>query len=132
MFETRKWSYHEVMIAMHREELHELATELSQTAPGSLDFLKSYHEARKQVEQKLTDAERQEYKAMAKEWSEKRLPPLMQRRYVHCNDFNGLENLISLHQRDEQKWGPSRQGVHQVVIPAVWNAHCRSCGIHGH
>jgi hypothetical protein len=107
MFETRKWSYHEVMIAMHQEELHELATELSQTAPGLLDFLKSYHEARKQVEQKLTDAERQEYKVMAKEWLEKRLLPLMQWRYVHRNDSNGLENLISLHQRDEQKWGPS-------------------------
>jgi hypothetical protein len=43
---------------MHWEELHELATELSQTTPGLLDFLKSYHEARKQVEQKLTDAKR--------------------------------------------------------------------------
>jgi hypothetical protein len=41
---------------MHQEKLDELATKLSQTALGSLDFLKSYHEAHKQVEQKLTNA----------------------------------------------------------------------------
>jgi hypothetical protein len=63
---------------MHCEELHELATKLSQTTPGLLDFLKGYHEACKQVEQKLTDTKHQEYKVMAKEWSEKRLPPLIQ------------------------------------------------------
>ena len=87
-FETRKWSYHEVVTAMHRKKIHKLATKLSRNTPGSLDYLKHYNKARKQIERKLSDDKRREYKAMAKEWSEKKLPPKMQRRYVHCNGFS--------------------------------------------
>jgi hypothetical protein len=76
---------------MHRKKIHKLATKLSQNAPGSLDYLKHYNKARKQVERKLTDDKRREYKAMAKEWSEKKLPPRMQQRYVHGNDSSRLE-----------------------------------------
>lgn len=75
---------------MHRKKIHKLAVKLSQTAPGTPGYLRSYNTARSQVEKKLTDNQRQTYKAMAKDWSEKKLPPRMQQRYVHGNDSGRL------------------------------------------
>jgi 2-polyprenyl-6-methoxyphenol hydroxylase-like FAD-dependent oxidoreductase len=72
---------------MNREEISELSKKLSQGKAGSSAYLQAYKKARRQVEQKLTDNQRQRYKAMAKEWTEKKLPPSMQQRYVHGNDF---------------------------------------------
>jgi hypothetical protein len=71
---------------MNGERIHELSVELSKDTPGPHGHLSKYHKARRQLERQLTDEQRQRYKAMAKEWSEKRLPPMMQRRYVHGND----------------------------------------------
>jgi hypothetical protein len=90
-FETRKWTYLDVFSAMHRTQIHMLAVRLSPTAPGSAGYLRSYNTARRQVERKLTDNQRQMYKAMAKEWLEKKLPPRMQQRYAHGNDSSRLE-----------------------------------------
>jgi predicted DNA binding CopG/RHH family protein len=59
---------------MHWKKIHKLATKLSQNMLESLDYLKHYNKAYKQVEQKLTNNKHQEYKAMAKEWLEKKLP----------------------------------------------------------
>lgn len=75
---------------MHRKKIHKLAVKLSQNVPGSAGYLGSYNTARRQVEQKLTDNQRQKYKAMAKEWSEKTLPPKMQQRYAHGNNSSRL------------------------------------------
>ena len=74
------------MTAMNRKEISKLAIKLSQSKPGSPAYLQAYKKARNQVECKLTDNQRQRYKAMAKEWSEKKLPPRMQQRYVHGYD----------------------------------------------
>jgi hypothetical protein len=78
---------------MHRSEIHELAVELSQSTPGSSQYLSAYKAARSQVERKFSESQRQKYKAMAKEWSNKKLPPRMQQRYVHMhsNDSRVLE-----------------------------------------
>ena len=79
------------MTAMNRKEISKLSVKLSQSKPGSSAYLQAYKKARSRVEQKLTDNQRQRYKAMAKEWSEKKLPPRMQQRYVHGNDFIKLQ-----------------------------------------
>jgi hypothetical protein len=76
---------------MHWKKIHKLATKLSQNVLGSLDYLKHYNKAHKQVEQKLTDNKCREYKAMAKEWLEKKLPLQMQQQYAHGNDSSRLE-----------------------------------------
>ena len=91
VFETRKWTYFDVVTAMNRKEISKLAINLSQSKPGSPMYLQAYKKARNQVEGKLTDNQRQRYKAMAKEWSEKKLPARMQQRYVHGNDFIKLQ-----------------------------------------
>jgi hypothetical protein len=76
---------------MHSKKINKRAVKISKNVPGSTDYLSNYHKARAQVEAKLTDEQRQMYKAMAKEWSEKKLPPRMQQRYVDGDDFSGLE-----------------------------------------
>jgi hypothetical protein len=91
MFETRKWSYYHVLTAMHRVKINKLAMKLSQNSPGSPIYLRYYTKARAEVEKNLTENQRQKYKAMAKTWSENKLPPEIQRRCVHCNDSSRLE-----------------------------------------
>jgi hypothetical protein len=81
----------DVLISMHRKQIHKLAVRLSQNVPGSVEYLSQYHRARVQVEETLTDDQRRTYRAMAKEWSEKKLPPRMQQRYAHGNDSSRLE-----------------------------------------
>ena len=70
---------------MQCKRIHKLAVKLSKNVPGSTDYISHYQKARIQVESKLTDDQRRKYKAMAKEWSEKTLPPKMQQRYAYGN-----------------------------------------------
>jgi len=67
-----------------------LALKLSKNTPGLLHYLSNYHKARAKLEAKLTNDQCQSYKAMAKEWLEKKLPPKMQQWYVHGNDSSRL------------------------------------------
>jgi len=75
---------------MNRKKLHKLALKLWKNTLGSSHYLSNYHKARTKLEAKLTDDRRQSYKVMAKEWSEKKLPPKMQQWYVHGNDSSRL------------------------------------------
>jgi hypothetical protein len=76
---------------MNREQISKLSIKLSQGKPGSSAYLQAYKKARNEVEQNLTDNERQRYKVMAKKWTERKLPPMMQQRYVNGNDFIKLQ-----------------------------------------
>jgi len=91
VFETRKWIYLDVLIFMQCETIHKLAVRLSKNVPGSVEYLSQYHKAHVQVKAMLTNNQHQKYKAMAKEWSEKKLPPRMQQQYAHGNDSSRLE-----------------------------------------
>jgi len=83
MFELRKWTYLDIMIAMHRKVISQLAVKISQHKPGLPQYLSAYRRACGKVERKLSERQRQMYRVMAKEWTEKKLPPMMQQRYVH-------------------------------------------------
>jgi len=87
----RKFTYFDVVSAMRRKEIHRQTLKLSQSPSGSKSYLRCYSRARCQVEQKLSESKRQKYRAMAKAWSEKKLPPKVQRRYVHGNNSRVLE-----------------------------------------
>ncbi len=76
---------------MQCPKINELAIELSQDVPGLKGYISNYNKACSQVEQNLTDNERQMYKAMLKEWSDKQLPPEMQQQYAHGNDSTRLK-----------------------------------------
>jgi hypothetical protein len=70
--------------------ISELAVEMSQAKPGSGLYLAAYHKARKTLEEKLTKEERHMYKAMAKKWTENKLPRKMQQQYVHRSSSSKL------------------------------------------
>jgi hypothetical protein len=91
VFETRKWSYYDVVTAYHRKKIHKLVKKLSKSTAGSPEYLGQYHKAHNEVEKNLTDDQCQEYKVMAKEWLEKKLPQWMQQQYIHGNDSSRLE-----------------------------------------
>ena len=83
---------------MNRKKIHAMAAKISQERPGTPHYLSGYSRARKIIERKFTEEEHRKYKAMAKEWSEKKLPPRMQQQYVHGNDSSklGLADLSKL------------------------------------
>jgi len=87
----RRWSYLDIVTAMHREQISKLAAKLSNSAPGSSPFLSAYKRARSKVAKNLPKSLCQRYHVMAKEWSEKVLPPRMQQRYAHRTNSSGLE-----------------------------------------
>jgi len=67
---------------MHHKRINKMAIKLSNAPPGSTAYLRSYTTAHQKVEKKLTESQRQKYKAMAKDWSDKKLPPKVQYRYA--------------------------------------------------
>ena len=74
------------MTDMNREEIYRLTCKLCPNdKPGSPAFLATYQMARVKFEGELSDEKRELYEAMAKEWSENKPPPEVQRRYVHSN-----------------------------------------------
>ena len=58
---------------------------LSSEKPGSPLFLAAYRAALAQFEKTLDNDQRQTYKVMAKDWTEKMPPSGMQQWYVHIN-----------------------------------------------
>ena len=76
---------------MHNDEIHDLAIKLSEDAAGSNGYLGCYAKARQQVEEKLTELDRQKYRSMAQAWSNQELPSGVQERYVLGNDSTGLK-----------------------------------------
>jgi len=82
---------------MNRLKINDLAKELSGDVPGSELYLRNYHKAWLQVEKTLSEDERQMYRALAKEWTEKKLPEDMQKRYVHGNGPSRLKLTYSSH-----------------------------------
>jgi hypothetical protein len=95
-FETKTWTYNAVVTAMHRQEIIDMAVRLSGSRAGTPLFLKSYKQARALIEKDFPDGQRQRYKAMAKEWSEKPLPSQLQQEYVHRNNSSLLYLTDSL------------------------------------
>jgi hypothetical protein len=67
---------------MHRKTISKMAVKLSNSPPGSVRYIKTYPGARRKVEKRLTENQRQKYKAMAKDWSEGNLPQKVQYRYA--------------------------------------------------
>ena len=75
---------------MHRVKLHKMAVKLSHNTSNPPHYLSRYNRARSKAVRKMTDNQRQTYEAMAKEWTENKLPPEVQQRYAHGNDSSRL------------------------------------------
>jgi len=85
-----------VFTVMNSTRIDELAIKISQAKSGSIPYLAVYHKARKQLEKKLTEKERQMYRATAKKWTEGKLPRKMQQQYVYQDSRLESTNLSKL------------------------------------
>jgi len=79
----KKWTYSDVVTDFHREELHNMALELSGEKAGSPKYLSCYKKSLKIIKERLTDETRVKYRAEVKKWMEDMPPPQQQRWYVH-------------------------------------------------
>jgi hypothetical protein len=89
-FDTKDWTYFDVVTNLHREKIDKLAVKLSGHPPGSGPYLQKYRRAFNEVEGDFSEKERRKYRAMAKEWTERQPPPKIQQRYALCNDSSRL------------------------------------------
>jgi len=70
-----------VVVHLRQEQIHEVVTRRAKGAlPGSRAFLAKYQQGLKEVMAGLTEAEKEEYKAMAEEWTNAVPPPDVQRK----------------------------------------------------
>ncbi|KAN0128686.1 hypothetical protein V8E53_013505 [Lactarius tabidus] len=74
----RKWTYTDFMINVHRQEVGEVATQLSGARPGLVAYISSYRKALQIVEERLDDKTHAKYQAEAKKWTEQKPPPQVQ------------------------------------------------------
>jgi hypothetical protein len=65
-----------------------MAVEMSGSAPGSPRYLGFYQKAMKLVDEGLDEETRVKYRAEAKKWAEKTVPPQEQQRYGHTKSFH--------------------------------------------
>jgi hypothetical protein len=70
-----------VVAHLRQEQIHEVVTRLAKGAPpGSRAFLAKYQQGLKEVMMGLTEVEKDEYKALAEEWTNVVPPPDVQRK----------------------------------------------------
>jgi hypothetical protein len=92
-----KWTYHDIVQAMHREEVDKLAAKMSGDKSGSIAYLSYYRTALNKVAGELSEELQTKYKAEAKQWTDQKPPPLEQLRYVRTNRSSRWEasNLMN-------------------------------------
>jgi hypothetical protein len=71
--------------------INDVTATLTDELPGLSHFLEKFSTARKQVEESLTDDQRQIYRVLAKDWTANELPPEMKQWYAHGNGSSRLE-----------------------------------------
>ncbi|KAF8256753.1 hypothetical protein EI94DRAFT_1710295 [Lactarius quietus] len=74
----RKWTYRDIVMDVHRKELHIIALSRSNSAAGSAEYLGCYQKAVKTIFSGLTEEEITKYKAQAKRWTEVKPLPQQQ------------------------------------------------------
>ena len=87
----QRWSYLDIVTAMHCKQISKLAAKLLNSAPGLSPFLSVYKRACSKVAKNLPKSLCQRYHMIAKEWSDKVLPPRIQQQYAHRTDSSRLE-----------------------------------------
>ena len=76
---------------MNQEKIHKLMSELCpNNNPGLNMFLANYQKAHRQFAEQLSPKECEQYETMAREWTENKPPPEVQRRYMYRNHSNQL------------------------------------------
>ncbi|KAF8262443.1 hypothetical protein EI94DRAFT_1704760 [Lactarius quietus] len=83
-----KWTFSDIVIDVHHEELDKMAAEMSGCKAGSPAYLRCYKKALKIIEDRMDDDDKVKYQADAKKWTEHKLPPRQQLRQIALKEFS--------------------------------------------
>ncbi|KAH9035545.1 hypothetical protein EDB85DRAFT_1889308 [Lactarius pseudohatsudake] len=78
----RRWTYRDIVMDVHRQELHTMTLSLSDSKGGSDKYLACYQKALKIVQAGLSQETKEKYRAQAKKWTEDIPPPWQQRKMM--------------------------------------------------
>ncbi|KAH9027300.1 hypothetical protein EDB84DRAFT_1563480 [Lactarius hengduanensis] len=92
-FRGKEWTYRDILVDHHREELDKMAVEMSGSAPGSPHYLGFYQKAIKLIDEGLDEETRVKYRAEAKKWAEKTVPPQEQQRMFGKHAINTMQDF---------------------------------------
>jgi hypothetical protein len=95
----RQWTFHDVVVDAHREEIHNMALSLSDSKAGSTEYLKCYRKALKTFEDGISDETKANYRAQAKKWTEEKPTPRQQLRYAHSHHSSSRRQEGTKHQQ---------------------------------
>jgi hypothetical protein len=80
---VRAWSLSQVVGKVHKEEVDNLTVDASGCPKGSTGFFKFYQKVLANfVTKRLTEEEREKYRKMAREWTERSPPEAVQQEYA--------------------------------------------------
>ncbi|KAI9438332.1 hypothetical protein H4582DRAFT_2057761 [Lactarius indigo] len=92
-FRHRKWTYHDILVDVHRKELDKMALEMSGSKRGSAAYLGCYKKSIKVISQRLDEHTRVKYRAEAKKWTEQQAPPRQQQRMFGKHGINTMRDF---------------------------------------
>lgn len=76
----KAWSLKKVVGHVLKAEVEETCKEMTDSSPGTKEYITGYQTALKQVVDELSAEDRQRYDAMAEEWTNRSPPAEVQRR----------------------------------------------------
>ncbi|KAN0138020.1 hypothetical protein V8E53_004155 [Lactarius tabidus] len=89
----RKWTYQDILINVHCEELDKKAAKMSGSRAGTGAYLSCYKRAVKQIYDNLDEEARMEYCAQAKKWTEQAPPPQQQQQMFEKYGISTLHDF---------------------------------------
>ncbi|KAI9440947.1 hypothetical protein H4582DRAFT_2074735 [Lactarius indigo] len=92
-FRHKRWTYHDILIDHHRQELDKMAVEMSGSTPGSRSYLGCYRKAVKLIGERLDEDTQVKYRAEAKKWAEQGVPPRQQQRMFEKHGIHTIQDF---------------------------------------
>ncbi|KAI9433196.1 hypothetical protein H4582DRAFT_2082678 [Lactarius indigo] len=92
-FRRKRWTYHDILIDHHRQELDKMAVEMSGSTSGSRSYLGCYRKAVKLIDERLDEDTRVKYRAEAKKWAEQGVPPRQQQRMFEKHGIHTIRDF---------------------------------------
>ncbi|KAH9030877.1 hypothetical protein EDB85DRAFT_2146391 [Lactarius pseudohatsudake] len=103
-FHHRKWTYYDILVDRHREELDKMAIKMSKSRAGSAAYLGFYKKALKLVHEGLDEETRVKYRAEAKIWEEQKPPPRQQQRMFAKHGVSTIQDFSEMMYRQYGVW----------------------------
>ena len=109
------------------EEIKAAAAKLTDSSPGTLEYLTCHRKAAMELSKRLNDAELETYKVMAEQWNNQGAPVRIQEKYVHLPIHTHNFNVIT--QRMKATFGNILSAAHRDFVEMVQHQNGDALGI---